>query len=144
MPIRFFRKKIKVNINGETVDKYIASLERGEVITIDKVAEIADLAIVNDIIKKSGAWFSYDDERRQGRENLVNMLKANEKIYNEIFSLVSKTVLKNDAPIIGSFQDIINSSTIKEITESNENKRRSKKLKDSNENLIVEEVNEIK
>ena len=72
------------------------------------------------------------------------MLRANEKIYNEIFSLVSKTVLKNDAPIIGSFQDIINSSTIEEITESNENKRRSKKLKDLNENLIVEEVNEIK
>lgn len=40
MPIRFFRKKIKVNINGETVDKYVASMERGEVITIDKVAEI--------------------------------------------------------------------------------------------------------
>ena len=111
---------------------------------IDKVAEIADLAIVNGIIKKSGAWFSYNDERLQGRENLVNMLRANEKIYNEIFTLVSKTVLKNDAPIIGSFQDIINSSTIEEITESNENKRRSKKLKDLNENLIVEEVNEIK
>lgn len=40
MPIRFFRKKIKVNVNGETVNKYIASLERGEVITIDKVAEM--------------------------------------------------------------------------------------------------------
>lgn len=40
MPIRFFRKKIKVNVNGETVNKYVASLERGEVITIDKVAEM--------------------------------------------------------------------------------------------------------
>ncbi|NLD23576.1 MAG: hypothetical protein GX670_05030 [Bacteroidales bacterium] len=40
MPIRFFRKKIKVNINGETVDKYVASMERGEVITIDEVAEM--------------------------------------------------------------------------------------------------------
>ena len=111
---------------------------------IDKVAEIADLAIVNGIIKKSGAWFSYDNKSFQGRENLVNMLRANEKIYNEIFTLVSKTVLKNDAPIIGSFQDIISNSTVGEITEANENKRRSKKLKDSNENLIVEEVNEIK
>lgn len=145
-PLGFITKiKILKNKVGQPFRKIETELFIGpDKYGIDKVAEIADLAIVNGIIKKSGAWFSYDDERRQGRENLISMLRTNNKIYSEIFSLVSKTVLKKDAPIIGSFQDIINSSTIEEITESNENKRRSKKLKDSNENLIVEEVNEIK
>lgn len=39
MAISYFRKKIKVNINGETVDKYVASIRRGEPISIEEVAE---------------------------------------------------------------------------------------------------------
>ena len=36
---------------------------------ISKVGEILDLAIKNDIVAKSGAWFSYGDNRLgQGRE----------------------------------------------------------------------------
>ncbi|MFA6201063.1 MAG: hypothetical protein WC679_11725 [Bacteroidales bacterium] len=43
MPIGFFRKKIKVNINGETVDKYVASMERGEEFDIEDVAKMVEL-----------------------------------------------------------------------------------------------------
>ena len=42
MAISFFRKKIKVNINGETLDKYVAYMHRGETISVDKIAEIAE------------------------------------------------------------------------------------------------------
>lgn len=42
MAINFFRKKIKVNINGETLDKYVAYMHRGETVTVDEIAEMAE------------------------------------------------------------------------------------------------------
>lgn len=45
---------------------------------IAKEGEILDLAVKYDIIKKSGAWFSYGDSRLgQGRENVKQYLLAN-------------------------------------------------------------------
>ncbi|MDD4002513.1 MAG: hypothetical protein WCS10_08040 [Bacteroidales bacterium] len=40
MIIGFFRKKIKVNINGETLDKYVAYMDRGETVTVDIIADM--------------------------------------------------------------------------------------------------------
>jgi hypothetical protein len=96
---------------------------------IDTVAEIVDLAVVNGIIRKAGAWFSYNDERWQGRESVVNAVKSNETFYNEIYTIVSKTVLKQDAPVVGSFQDILNTSTTEQIITSDEPKKRGRKPK---------------
>lgn len=41
MPL-YFKKKIKVNINGVTVDKYVAYMHRGEIVTVDKIAEMVE------------------------------------------------------------------------------------------------------
>ena len=52
---------------------------------ISKVGEIIDLGIKFDIIEKSGAWFSYGDERiGQGRENAKKFLIDNHEIAHEI------------------------------------------------------------
>ena len=52
---------------------------------ISKTGEIIDLGVKEGIIEKSGAWFSYGDERiGQGRENAKMYLKENENICNEI------------------------------------------------------------
>ena len=52
---------------------------------ISKVGEIIDLGVKFDIIEKSGAWFSYGDERiGQGRENAKKFLIDNHEIANEI------------------------------------------------------------
>lgn len=52
---------------------------------ISKVGEIVDLATEIDIIKKSGAWFSYKDMRiGQGRENTKKYLLENPDIMEEI------------------------------------------------------------
>ena len=52
---------------------------------ISKVGEIIDLGVKFDIIEKSGAWFSYGDERiGQGRENAKKFLIDNQVIANEI------------------------------------------------------------
>ena len=43
---------------------------------ISRVGELLDLAVNADVIKKSGAWFSYDGNRiAQGRDNAKNFLR---------------------------------------------------------------------
>ncbi len=52
---------------------------------ISKVGEIIDLGVKFDIIEKSGAWFSYGDERiGQGRENAKKFLIDNHDTAQEI------------------------------------------------------------
>lgn len=52
---------------------------------ISKLGEIVDLAVEADIIHKSGAWFSYNDEKiGQGRENAKEFLRNNPDIMEEI------------------------------------------------------------
>jgi recombination protein RecA len=52
---------------------------------ISKTGEIIDLAVNEDIIKKSGSWFSYGENKiGQGRENVKTYLEENEAIYSEI------------------------------------------------------------
>ncbi len=52
---------------------------------ISKEGDILDLAVNNDVISKSGAWFAYNGEKiGQGRENTKQYLKANPQILNEV------------------------------------------------------------
>jgi len=52
---------------------------------ISKIGEIIDLGVQADIIDKSGAWYSYKDEKiGQGRENTKHFLKDNPRILEEI------------------------------------------------------------
>ncbi len=45
---------------------------------ISREGDILDLAVANDIVEKSGAWYSYSGERiGQGRENVRQFLKDN-------------------------------------------------------------------
>jgi recombination protein RecA len=52
---------------------------------ISRESELVDMAVNFDIMKKSGAWFSYGETRvGQGRENTKQYLKDNPDIANEI------------------------------------------------------------
>ena len=52
---------------------------------ISKIGEIIDLGVQADIIDKSGAWYSYKDEKiGQGRENTKKFLKDNPALLEEI------------------------------------------------------------
>jgi len=47
--------------------------------------DLLDIAVHGEIVSKTGAWFSYDNEKiGQGRENVKRFLKENEKIRNAI------------------------------------------------------------
>ncbi len=55
----------------------------GRGITVE--GEILDLAVQFDIVHKSGAWFSYNDERLgQGRDNVKEMIRTNKALRDEI------------------------------------------------------------
>jgi recombination protein RecA len=52
---------------------------------ISKEGDLIDLAVNNNVVEKSGAWFSYSGERLgQGRENVKNMLKENTDLCDRI------------------------------------------------------------
>jgi recombination protein RecA len=49
---------------------------------ISREGDVLDLAVANNIVEKSGAWYSYSGERiGQGRENTRNFLKENKDIF---------------------------------------------------------------
>ncbi len=52
---------------------------------ISREMELVDLGAKHDIVKKSGAWYSYGDKRiGQGRDNVREFLKENPEIADEI------------------------------------------------------------
>ncbi len=64
---------------------------------ISKEGCLLDLAVENDIIQKSGAWFSYNGEKiAQGKENAKGYLANNPQISEEVEAKVREAV-KNKA-----------------------------------------------
>ncbi len=62
---------------------------------ISKVGEIVDLGVKFDIIKKSGAWFSYGETRLgQGRDNVKLLLQKEKSLREEIENKVRQCFQK--------------------------------------------------
>lgn len=60
---------------------------------ISRVGEILDMAIDNDIVSKSGAWFSYGDVRLgQGKENVKTRLEEESDLSAQIESDLNKII----------------------------------------------------
>ena len=58
---------------------------------VSRYGEILDLAVENDIVDKSGAWFSYEGEKiGQGRENVKKYLKENPNLCQDIEEKIKK------------------------------------------------------
>ena len=59
---------------------------------------ILDTAIDLGIVKKSGAWFSYNDEKiGQGKENTKAYLEKNPEVMNEIEAKVREILSGNNS-----------------------------------------------
>ncbi len=74
---------------------------------ISREGDIIDLGVVNNIVEKSGAWFSYKGERLgQGRENSKQTLKNNKelagRIENEVRTALGIPVIGADAAETGA------------------------------------------
>ena len=62
---------------------------------ISKLGEIIDIAVENDIIKKSGSWFSYKDTKiGQGRDSVKQLLQDNPELEQEIEGKVREILLQ--------------------------------------------------
>ena len=72
---------------------------------ISKEGNILDFAVENNIIKKSGAWFSYNGEKiGQGRDNVRKYMVENKEFTAEIDRLV-RELLKNNSGYLPSEAD---------------------------------------
>ncbi|MDY6800550.1 MAG: recombinase RecA [Bacteroidota bacterium] len=62
---------------------------------ISKVGEIVDLSVEQNIVKKSGSWFSYGETKLgQGREAVKQLLKDNPELADELESKIKESFVK--------------------------------------------------
>ncbi|MBR4241287.1 MAG: DNA recombination/repair protein RecA, partial [Eubacterium sp.] len=64
---------------------------------IDRVGEICDLAVSLGVIKKSGSWFSYGEQRFQGKDKVKELIKNDPEFGAEIEEQVLALMKGNDA-----------------------------------------------
>ena len=73
---------------------------------ISKIGELIDLAVEMNIIRKSGSWFSYGENKiGQGRDAVIAMLNNNTDVATEIENKVREQLKGGAAP--ASDDDII-------------------------------------
>ena len=79
------RTKVKVVKNKVAPPFKVAEFDIMYGFGISREGNILDVAVNNDIVQKSGAWFAYNDQKLgQGRENAKNFFKENKNIALEI------------------------------------------------------------
>ena len=70
---------------------------------ISKSGCIVDMALAFNIIKKSGAWFSYNDEKiGQGKENTKLTLEKNPELMAEIENKIKESISSNDTALLSA------------------------------------------
>ncbi|HWR43085.1 recombinase RecA [Sporomusa sp.] len=75
---------------------------------ISREGSLVDIGVKLEIINKSGAWFSYNDQRLgQGRENVKEFLKENRQVADEIDRKIRGTLLAGDAKLDNVLSDDI-------------------------------------
>ena len=68
---------------------------------ISREGSLLDMAVAKDIIVKSGAWFSYNDQRiAQGRDNARQYLKDHPDIADEIDALLRQQMSQLTVPAV--------------------------------------------
>ena len=108
---------------------------------ISRIGEVLDVALELGIASKSGAWFSYGEERLgQGRVNVENMLKENKELYERI----EKDVLKAIRPDLenAEAEDVIEevAETEEKPVKSTRKKAKAAAKEDEEIELEVEEM----
>ena len=105
---------------------------------ISRIGEVLDVALELGIASKSGAWFSYGEERLgQGRVNVENMLKENKELYERI----EKDVLKAIRP---DLEEEESEDVAEEIAETEEKaakstRKKAKATSKEDEEIVLED-----
>jgi len=94
------RTKIKVVKNKVAPPFRVAEVDIMYGEGISKEGELLDMAVEKDIVDKSGAWYSYKEERiGQGRENAKRYMKEHPEMFNEINQLVRAAYGIGEEPV---------------------------------------------
>ena len=99
--VKGHRMKIKVAKNKLAPPFRIAEVDLIYGVGISRMGVLIDLALNEDIVQKSGTWFSYNNERLgQGRDNSIKFLEENPEIA-EAINLEVRKIHKLDSQIEG-------------------------------------------
>ena len=71
---------------------------------ISREGEVVDIGVKLDIINKSGAWFSYEDLRWQGKDNLKEHLKNDRELMDKLDRLI-RDKLNNKKNVVEEFEN---------------------------------------
>lgn len=81
---------------------------------ISKVGELVDLGVTCDVIKKSGAWFSYNDQKiGQGRENVKVYLTE----HPELMAEIEEKIKQHREELFGSKKPKLKKATLSGLKE---------------------------
>lgn len=64
---------------------------------ISKIGDLIDLAVEKGVIKKGGAWFTYGENRMQGRDGVKRVLQEDQELLKKLYKEV-RTVLGISSP----------------------------------------------
>jgi recombination protein RecA len=68
---------------------------------VSKTGEIIDMAVEMNIVKKSGSWFSYEDNKLgQGRDAVRQLLEDNPELSAELEHRIKEAVAKTEQPVM--------------------------------------------
>ncbi len=88
------RTRVKINKNKVAPPFKMAEFDIMYNEGISKVGNILDVGVREELVEKSGSWFSYKDTRLgQGRENAKQFLKDNMNIALEIENTIRKNMI---------------------------------------------------
>jgi recombination protein RecA len=92
--------RVKVVKNKVSPPFKIAEFEILDGHGVSREGELIDLGVANNLVEKSGSWYSYNGERvGQGKENVRQHLIDNPAIADELDTKLRELLLpKNDAP----------------------------------------------
>ena len=96
---------------------------------ISRTGELLNIAVDEGIIKKSGAWFAYNDEKiGQGAEKAKNYLKEHQEIFDEIDHKVRTA------------HGLLDEAEVAETTEDTSTKAKATKAKKEEKVIETEEI----
>jgi recombination protein RecA len=102
---------------------------------ISKEGNLLDIAVNEDIINKSGTWFSYNDIRLgQGRENSKAYLKENKDLALEVENAIRE---KHNLPLVKDTK--VQEGEVKKEDKTNKKDKLKEEL-NNNSNKIIEEL----
>jgi len=59
---------------------------------ISKIGDLIDVAVQHGLIAKGGSWYTYKEDRVQGKDGLKNLLKENEDMLSSLWKEVKETL----------------------------------------------------